>query len=94
MEAEVYNNIKSVIENKKRIKKLLNFIVLIKSTTTDWGKKKEKNPKENAKQVKRIINIFLHSLLSASLRSLGVTVRFTPLGCLPTLLWSLDLLWG
>ena len=46
MEAEVYNNIKSVIENKKRIKKLLNFIVLIKSTTTDWGKKKKKIQKK------------------------------------------------
>ena len=42
----------------------------------------------------RIINVFLESLLSESLSSLGVTVHFITLGCCPTLCWSLDLLWG
>ena len=45
-------------------------------------------------QNKRIINVFLESLLSESFPSLGVTVHFTSLGCLLTLCWSLDLMWG
>ena len=32
-----------------------------------------------------MINVFLESLLSESIPSLGVTVQLTPLGCPPTL---------
>ena len=59
-------------------------------------KKQNKKSKRNCRtsQNTRIVNIFLESLLSASFPLLGVTVHFVPLGCLPKLRWSLDLLWG
>jgi len=65
--------------------------VPIKSTTTieeDKKEKKEKKkkcPKESTEQVKRIINVFLKSLLSVSFPMLGITVNLTSLGCPPTL---------
>ena len=42
----------------------------------------------------RIINVFLGSLLSESLPSLGSPALLTSLGCPPTLCWSLGLLRG
>jgi len=58
-------------------------------------KRKKKSKKMcRTSQNKRIINVFLESLLSESFPSLGVTVHLTSLGCPPTLCWSLDLLLG
>jgi len=70
------------------------------TTTTEEKKKRKKKKKKKSKGIYRtiqnirIINAFLESLLSESFSSLGVTVHLTSLGCLPTLYWSLDLLWG
>ena len=56
------------------------------------GKKKEKKIQKNLQNnLKKIINIFLESLLSESFPLQGVTVHLTSLGCPPTLCWSLDL---
>ena len=55
-------------------------------------KKKSKGIYRTSQNI-RIINVFLESLLSESLPSLGVTVHLTSLGFPPTLCWSLDLLW-
>ena len=74
---------------KESSKPSLDFIVPIKwTTTTEGGKrKKEKESKTiyGTSQNIRIINVFLESLLSESLSSLGVTVHFITLGCCPTL---------
>ena len=58
--------------------------------------KKRKKSKRNSRTIQniRIINVSLEPLLSESFSLLGVTVHLTSLGCLPTLYWSLDLLWG
>ena len=45
----------------------------------------KKNPKESTEQVKKIVNVFLESLLSESFPMLGITVHLTSLGCPPTL---------
>ena len=59
------------------------------------GKQRKKSKRiYRTSQNIRIINVFLESLLSESLSSLGFTVHFTSLGCPPTLCWSLDPLWG
>ena len=72
--------------------------IKLTTTTEDGGGKikKEKRSKRiyRTSQNIRIINVFLKSLLSEAFPSLGVTVHLTSLGCLPTLYWSLDLLWG
>ena len=69
--------------------------MLIKLTTTrerggkggGGRKKKSERIYRTSQDIRIIINVFLESLL-------GVTVHLTSLGCLPTLYWSLDLLWG
>ena len=64
------------------------------------GWKNRKRKKKKSKGIYRTsqsigkINVFLESVLSESFPSLGVTVHFTSLGCLPVLCRSLDLLWG
>ena len=58
------------------------------------GKKRKRKKILKKLHNKSIVNIFLESLLSGSFPSLEVTVHLAPLGCLPTLSWSLDLLWG
>ena len=59
----------------------------VKLTATTERGKKEKRIYRTSQKI-RIINVFLESLLSASLPSLGVIVHFTALGCPPTLLVS------
>ena len=68
----------------------LDFIVPVKSATTmggvgGGGKKKKKYKRIHRTSQNRIINVFLESLLSESLPSLGVTVHLTSLGFPPTL---------
>ena len=56
-----------MIERKKKNSKAqLDFIVPIKLTGTTEGVvgKGKRNPKETTEQVKRIVNVFLESLLS------------------------------
>ena len=91
--------IKNVTEGKKKFKSLIGFLSAnkIDNYNREGGKrKKKKNRKEKISrriyrttQKIRIVNVFLESLLSESLPSLGVTVHLTFLGCLPTLcyLW-------
>ena len=85
---------------KKKIKSLNGLHSANKINNYNGGKKrgtkKKKQPKRiyRTSQNIRIINLFLESLLSMSFPSLGVIVYLTSLGCLPTLCWSLDLLWG
>ena len=66
---------------EKKFKVEIDFIVLIKLTTT-MGGGEEKNSKRNFRVSKniRIINVFLESLLSASLPLKGVTVHLASLG--------------
>ena len=71
----------------------------INNYNREGGKRGEKEKKVSKKiyttgQNIRGLNVFLESLLSESLPSLGVTAHLTSLGCPPTLCWSLDLLWG
>ena len=97
--------IKSVIE-KKIVKSLIRFHSANKTDNYNrvgkngkqkWKKRKEKEKKKFKRNYRtsqniRIINVFLESLLSESLPSLGVRVHLTPPVCLPTLCWSLHLL--
>ena len=67
----------------------MDFLVPIKSTTTEGGKKENRGEKSKkicgTSQKIRIINVCLYSLLSESFPSLGVTVHLTSVGRPPTL---------
>ena len=92
--------IKNVTEKKKKkLKSLIRFHSVQKidnySGRVVGGEEKKKSKRiYRTSQNKRIINVFLESLLSESFPSLGDTVHLTSLGCPPTLCWSLDLLRG
>ena len=99
VEAEVYNNNKKC-DWEKKLKSLIGFLSANKIDNYNRGGEKEKKKEKKSKKIYRtsqkirVINVFLESLLSESIPSLGVTVHLTSLGCPPTLCWSLDLLWG
>ena len=95
--------IKNVTEEKgkKKLKSLIGFLTTNKINNYNrGGKKREREKRKKSKRIYRtsqnirIINVFLESLLSESFPVLGTTVHLTSLGCLPTLYWSLYLLWG
>ena len=88
--------IKNVTEDKEKIKlkSLIRFHSANKIDIYNRGGKERGERISRASQNIRITNVFLESLLSESFPSLGVTVHLTSLGCLPTLCWSLALLWG
>ena len=54
--------------------------------------KKKSKRNHRTSQNKRLINVFLKSLLSVFFLLLGITVYLASLGCPPTLHWYLDLL--
>ena len=79
-------------------KQLKNFFAFLSANKFDndhrGGRKGKKSKRIYRKSKKiRIIKVFLESLLSESFPLLGVTAQLPPLGCPPTLCWSLDLLW-
>jgi len=79
-------------KKKKKLKGLIRFHSANKIDNYNRGRKKEeKKRKKKSKRIyrinqnRRIINVFLESLLSESFPSQGVTVHLTSLGCPPTL---------
>ena len=88
-------------KEKKKLKSLIGFLSANKIDNYNrGGEKREREKRKKSKRIYRtsqnirIINVFLESLLSESFSVLGTTVHLTSLGCLPTLYWSLYLLWG
>ena len=81
------------MRGKKNLKSLIRFDSTNKIDNYSRGRGKEKKKKSKriyrTSQNIRIIKSFLESLLSESLRSLGVTVHLASLGC-PALccLWT------
>ena len=73
---------------EKTSKAQMDYLVPIKSTTTTEGEKKGGEIQKNLQNKSKNKNDKCSSWVTA------VTVHFIPLGCPPTLCWSLDLLWG
>ena len=83
---------------EKKLNSLIGFYSANKIANYNRGRKKGKKKKVTKNlQIKSKDNnnkCFLESLLSESFPMMGITVHLSPLGCPPTLCWSLDLLWG
>jgi len=74
-------------EEKKKLKSLIGFLSANKIDNYNRGVKKEKKIQRiyRTSQKRRIINVFLESLLSESFPIPGITVHLTSLGCPPIL---------
>ena len=81
------NYVISAKKRKTQLNSLIGFLSANKIDNYNRGGKKRKKIKRifRTNQKIRIINVFLESLLSESIPSLGVTVHLTSLGCPPTL---------
>ena len=86
--------IKNVIEAEKKLKSLIGFLSANKIDNYNREGQRGKKSKRIYRTGQKIsvIDVFLESLLSESLPSLGVTVHLTSPGCSPTRCWSLDML--